>query len=54
MSVHDQATTEVVQYEVEDGVATIWPNRPEVKNCVNWDLLTSLPRLARDAAGRNP
>ena len=42
MSVQDQVATEVVQYEVEDGVATIWLNRPEVKNCVNWDLLTSL------------
>src|SRR5215211_3202596 len=42
MSVQDQVATEVIQYEVEDGVATIWLNRPEVKNCVNWDLLTSL------------
>ena len=31
------ATEEFVQYEVADGVATIWLNRPEVKNCVNWD-----------------
>ena len=44
MAVQDQASTtsEVIQYEVADGVATIWLNRPEVKNCVNWDLLTSL------------
>ena len=42
MSVQDQVATEVIQYEVEDGVATIWLNRPEIKNCVNWDLLTSL------------
>ena len=35
-------TEEFVQYEVEDGVATIWLNRPEVKNCVNWGLLTQL------------
>jgi enoyl-CoA hydratase/carnithine racemase len=41
MAILEQAT-EVVQYEVEDGVATIWLNRPEVKNCVNWDLLTRL------------
>ena len=34
--------SEVIQYEVNDGVATIWLNRPEVKNCVNWELLTSL------------
>jgi enoyl-CoA hydratase/carnithine racemase len=39
-----QRTTvaDVVQYEVDDGVATIWLNRPEVKNCVNWALLTEL------------
>src|SRR5215218_6413379 len=36
------ATEQFVQYEVEDGVATIWLNRPEVKNCVNWGLLTQL------------
>src|SRR3954454_17838011 len=36
------ATDEFIQYEVEDGVATIWLNRPEVKNCVNWGLLTEL------------
>ena len=35
-------TEEFVQYEVTDGVATIWLNRPEVKNCVNWGLLTQL------------
>ncbi len=33
---------EFVQYEVADGVATLWLNRPEVKNCVNWGLLTQL------------
>lgn len=33
---------EFVQYEVADGVATIWLNRPEVKNCVNWELLIQL------------
>ena len=47
MTVQEQTSqaatgTEVIQYEVSDGVATIWLNRPEVKNCVNWDLLTSL------------
>ena len=40
MAVHDQAVgSDVIQYEVEGGVATIWLNRPEVKNCVNWELL---------------
>jgi enoyl-CoA hydratase len=37
-----RATQEVIQYEAADGVATIWLNRPEVKNCVNWELLTNL------------
>src|SRR5271168_419400 len=40
-----QATTETpeyIQYEVNEGVATIWLNRPEVKNCVNWALLTQM------------
>jgi enoyl-CoA hydratase len=47
MSVQDTIAEElgidgVIQYEVADGVATIWLNRPEVKNCVNWSLLTQL------------
>jgi enoyl-CoA hydratase/carnithine racemase len=33
---------DVVQYEVHDGVATVWLNRPEVRNCVNWEVLTRL------------
>src|SRR4051794_4024895 len=37
-----RATQDVIQYEAADGVATIWLNRPEVKNCVNWDLLMGL------------
>jgi enoyl-CoA hydratase len=36
------ATDDVIQYEVDGGVATIWLNRPEVKNAVNWALLTGL------------
>ena len=40
MTVQEQASQtatggEVIQYELEGGVATIWLNRPEVKNCVN-------------------
>src|SRR5919109_5067334 len=37
-----KATEEFVQYEVSDGVCTIWLNRPRVMNCVNWGLLTQL------------
>jgi enoyl-CoA hydratase len=37
-----EAEKDYVQYEVSDGVATLWLNRPEVKNCVNWGLLTQL------------
>jgi enoyl-CoA hydratase len=36
------AVPEYIQYEVSEGVATIWLNRPEVKNCVNWGLLTQM------------
>ncbi len=35
---------EFVQFEVEDQVATIWLNRPEVRNCVNWALLEQFGR----------
>src|ERR671910_5127 len=37
-----KATDQFVQYEVADGVCTIWLNRPQVMNCVNWGLLTQL------------
>src|ERR671918_134938 len=51
-----KATAEFVQYEVADGVATIWLNRPEVMNCVNWGLLTqlgdALDRAEADDAAR--
>jgi len=42
--VNGQAATTAapIEYEVADGVATIWLNRPHVKNCVNWELLTQL------------
>ena len=51
------ATEEFVQYEVADGVCTIWLNRPQVMNCVNWGLLTQLGAAleraeADDAAAR--
>jgi enoyl-CoA hydratase/carnithine racemase len=40
-----QVATDVIQYEVENGVATIWLNRPEVKNCINWELLMGLGEM---------
>ena len=48
-----QTEPEFVQYEVADQVATIWLNRPEVKNCVNWGLLTQMG-VALDRAERDP
>ena len=44
---------EYIQYEVSDQVATIWFNRPEVKNCVNWGLLMQLG-AALERAERDP
>src|ERR1700751_1818218 len=44
---------EFVQYEVADRVATIWLNRPEVKNCVNWGLLQQFGE-ALEQAERDP
>ena len=49
MSVQEQQGTDVIQYEVVGPVATIWFNRPEVKNCVNWDLLMGLGQLLERA-----
>ena len=40
-----QVATDVIQYEVANGVATIWLNRPEVKNCINWELLMGLGEM---------
>ena len=37
-----QVATDLIQYEVDNGVATIWLNRPEVKNCINWELLMQM------------
>ena len=42
--------TEPIQYEVADHVATIWLNRPHIKNAVNWDLLTQMAERVEEAA----
>ena len=46
MSVQEQVpptTNEgAVEYEVSDGIATIWLNRPHVKNCFNWEQIVTL------------
>jgi enoyl-CoA hydratase len=47
MSVQEKSSAEttgeqVLQYEVDNGVATIWLNRPHKKNCINWELLIAL------------
>ena len=39
--------TDVVQYEVKGPIATIWINRPEVKNCVNPRVLDLLGEYGR-------
>ena len=40
---------DVVQYEIKNHVATIWINRPHVKNCVNPEVLDKLGEYARKA-----
>jgi enoyl-CoA hydratase len=35
-------TADTVQYEKSGQVVTIWLNRPEVRNCINWPTLTAL------------
>jgi enoyl-CoA hydratase/carnithine racemase len=40
---------DVVQYEIEGAVATIWINRPHVKNCINPETLNKLGEYARKA-----
>ena len=50
----DQKVQEdVVQYEVKGPVATIWINRPEVKNCVSPRVLDLLGEFGRKAEEDN-
>ncbi len=50
MTITSPADTEPIQYEVADHVATIWLNRPHIKNAVNWDLLTQMAARIDEAA----
>jgi enoyl-CoA hydratase/carnithine racemase len=50
MTTSTSTDTEPIQYEVDDHVATIWLNRPHVKNAVNWDLLTQMADRIEEAA----
>ena len=31
-----------IQYQLENNVATLWLNRPEKKNCINWEMLNEM------------
>jgi enoyl-CoA hydratase len=31
-----------IQYEIENNVATLWLNRPEKRNCINWEMLNEM------------
>jgi enoyl-CoA hydratase len=42
--------TDPIQYEVEDHVATIWLNRPHIRNAVNWELLNQMALRVEEAA----
>jgi enoyl-CoA hydratase/carnithine racemase len=42
--------TEPIQYEVDGHVATIWLNRPHIRNAVNWELLNQMAARVEEAA----
>src|SRR5215211_8212644 len=50
MATETAVSSDPIQYEVNDHIATIWLNRPEVKNCVNWQLLTQMAERVEEAA----
>jgi enoyl-CoA hydratase/carnithine racemase len=50
MTTTTRTETEPIQYEVSDHVATIWLNRPHIRNAVNWDLLTQMAARVEEAA----
>jgi enoyl-CoA hydratase len=42
-----------IVWEVEDGVATVWLNRPESRNALNRDLIETLPPVASTVLRRD-
>lgn len=50
MTITTHTDTEPIQYEVTDHVATIWLNRPHIRNAVNWQLLTQMAERIEQAA----
>jgi enoyl-CoA hydratase len=42
--------TDPIQYEVDGHVATIWLNRPHIRNAVNWELLNQMAERVEQAA----
>ena len=49
-TVEESVDTEPIQYEVEGHIATIWLNRPHIRNAVNWELLNQMAVLVEEAA----
>src|SRR2546421_139641 len=45
-----ETDTEPIQYEVDGHVATIWLNRPHIRNAVNWELLNQMAARVEEAA----
>jgi enoyl-CoA hydratase len=38
-----------IQYEIENNVATLWLNRPEKRNCINWEMLNEMAEAIKKA-----
>lgn len=39
-----------IEYEVKNGVATMWLNRAQKKNCINWEMLMEMAEAINEAA----
>lgn len=49
-AVEQERDAQPIQYEVKGHVATIWLNRPHIRNAVNWELLTQMADRVEQAA----